>query len=141
MRPLSRHFAPDALSTVATCIKQTKTARVFRRAPAVRAVVAGPTVPAVSATFQCTNSALRKGVQRFAREGTQGLLARPRRGRPPQLPREIATQLNLLVDQDPLAQGVLHAPGNGRELASVLSPQSGIALGRERVRLALKKTR
>ena len=140
MRPLSSHFAQDALSTLDTFIKQTKKARVFRRAQAVRAVIAGQTVKTVSETFQFTNSALRKWVKRFAREGTRGLLDRPRSGRPPKVTSEIETQLNLLVDQDPLEYGVLHSQWNCRELASVLSLQSGISIGRASVRLALKKT-
>lgn len=46
MRPLSSHFAHDALPTLDAFIKQTKKARVFRRAQAVRQVVAGQTVKA-----------------------------------------------------------------------------------------------
>ena len=141
MRPLSSHFAHDALSTLDALIKQTKKARVFRRAQAVRAVVAGQTVKAASDTFHFTNSALRKWVKRFAGEGARGLLDRPRSGRPPKITREIETQLNLLVDQDPLEHGVIHSQWNCRELASVLSQQSGLSIGRESVRLALKKTR
>jgi hypothetical protein len=64
MRPLKSHFRDDALTTLETVLKQTKEARVFRRAQAVRAVVAGHHGNAVSATFHCTNSALRKWVQR-----------------------------------------------------------------------------
>ena len=141
MRPLSSHFAHDALHILDSFLKQTKKARVFRRAQAVRAVVAGQTVKAVSATFQFTNSALRKWLKRFAREGTRGLLDRPRSGRPPKVTSEIETQLNLLVDQDPLEYGVMHSQWTCRELASVLSQQSSVSIGRESVRLALKKTR
>ena len=64
MRPLTSPFPDTALTTLATVRKQTKAARVFRCAQAVRAVVAGHHVPAVSATFHCTNSALRQWVQR-----------------------------------------------------------------------------
>jgi len=41
MRPLKSHFRADALTTLDTVLKQTQEARVFRRAPAVREVVAG----------------------------------------------------------------------------------------------------
>ena len=41
MRPLKSHFPAHALTTLETVRKQTKEARVFRRAPAVHAVVAG----------------------------------------------------------------------------------------------------
>jgi len=74
MRPLKSHFRDDALTTLDTMLKQTKEARIFRRAQAVREVVAGHYVSAVSATFHFTNSALRKWVQRFAQQEPQGLL-------------------------------------------------------------------
>jgi transposase-like protein len=77
MRPLSSHFPSDALTTLDDFMKQAKKTRVFRRAQAVRQVVAGHTVKATSETFNFTNSALRKWVKRFAREGTQGLVDRP----------------------------------------------------------------
>ena len=141
MRPLSSHFAHDALPTLDTFMKHSKEARVFRRAQAVREVVAGQTVKAVSDTFHFTNSALRKWVQRFAREGTGGLLDRPRSGRPAKLTSELETQLNRLVDQDPLQHGSIQSQWTCRDLATVLSQQSGVSLGRESVRLALKKTR
>ena len=41
MRPLKSHFPDHALTTLETLLKQTKEARVFRRAQAVHAVVAG----------------------------------------------------------------------------------------------------
>jgi transposase len=141
MRPLNSHFAPDALPTLDSFMKHSKEARVFRRAQAVRGVVAGQTVKAVSDTFHFTNSALRKWVQRFAREGTGGLLDRPRSGRPLKMTGELETPLNRLVDQDPLKHGSIHSPWSCRELAGVLRQQSGVPIGRESVRLALKKTR
>jgi transposase len=141
MRPLSSHFAHDALPTLDAFMKQIKKARVFRRAQAVREVVDGHTVKAVSATFHFTNSALRKWVKRFAHEGIHGLLDRPRSGRPAKMTSQSATQLHQLVDQDPLQHGSIHSQWSCRELASVLSQHSGVPLGRESVRLALKKIR
>ena len=58
MRPLNSLFADDALSTLDTLMKHAKEADVFRRAQAVREVVAGQTVKAVSTTFRFINSAL-----------------------------------------------------------------------------------
>lgn len=139
MRPLNSHFAHNALPTLDSFMKHSKEARVFRRAQAVREVVAGQTVKAVSDTFHFTNSALRKWVKRFAREGTGGLFDRPRSGRAAKMTGDIDTQLNSLIDQDPLQHGSIHSQWNCRELATVLSQQSGVSIGRESVRLALKK--
>jgi transposase len=82
LRLLKSHFPNHARTTLETVRKQTKEARVFRRAQAVREVVAGQHVNAVSAAFHLTNSVLRKWVQRFAHEGAKGWLDRLRPGRP-----------------------------------------------------------
>ena len=78
MRTLKLHFPDDALPTLDTFLKQTKEARVFRRAQAVRDVVTGQRLQTVSDTLHLTSSALRKWVDRFANQGPQGLLDRPR---------------------------------------------------------------
>jgi transposase len=136
MRPLKSQFPAHAMVTLETVLKQTKEARVFRRAQAVRAVVEGHHVNATSATLHFTNSALRKWVQRFAKEGAQGLLDRPRPGRPRKVTCALEKHLNRLVDQDPLHQGSRQSQWSCRELATVLAQQTGIQLGRESIRCA-----
>ena|SRR5687768_11628995 len=141
MRTIKLHFAEDALPALNTFLKQTKEARVFRRAQAVRAVVKGQRLQTVSDTLHFTYSALRKWVYRFAAQGTQGLVDRPRSGRPPEVTCALEQHLNRLVDQDPLQHGALSSQWSCRELATVLAQQTGIQLGRESVRCLLKKTR
>src|SRR5215510_16087658 len=139
MRPLKSHFRDEALTTLETVLKQAKETRVYRRAQAVREVVAGHHVNVVSATFRFTNAALRKWVQRFAQQGPQGLLDRPRSGRPPKVTCALAQHLNRLIDQDPLEHGSLHSQWSCRELTTVLARETGVHLGRESVRCMLKK--
>jgi transposase len=139
MRPLKLHFPDDALPTLDTFLKQTKEARVFRRAQAVRHVVKGQRLQTVSDALAFTSSALRKWVYRFANPGVQGLLDRPRSGRPPQVTCALEQHLNRLVDQDPLQHGSIHSQWSCRELATALAQQTGIQLGRESVRGVLKK--
>ena len=141
MRTLKLSFPDDALPTLNTFLKQTKEARVFRRAQAVRDVVQGQRLQTVSDTLHFTYSALRKWVYRFAHQGTQGLVDRPRSGRPPKVMCELEQHLNRLVDQDPLQHGSLYSQWSCRALATVLAQQTGIQLGRESVRCALKKKR
>jgi hypothetical protein len=62
MRTLQLHFPDDALSTLDTVLKQTKEARVFRRAQAVREVVKGTRLQTVSNTLAFTYSAISKWV-------------------------------------------------------------------------------
>jgi transposase len=139
MRTLKLHFPADALPTLDTFVKQTKEARVFRRAQAVRDVVQGQRLQTVSDTLQFTYSALRKWVHRFAHQGTQGLIDRPRSGRPPQVPCALAMHLHRLVDQDPVQHGAIHAQWRCQELATVLARQTGVQLSRESVRDVRKK--
>ena|SRR5689334_6712467 len=141
MRPLKSHFPDHALTTLDTLLKQTQAVRVFRRAQAVREVVAGHHINAVSEAFHLANSALRKWVQRFAREGPQGLRDRPRSGRPPKVTCELEKHLHRLVDQDPLQHGSTYSQWSCQELATVLARETGVQLGRESVRGILKKMR
>ena len=102
MRTLKLHFPDDALSTLDTFVKQTKEARVFRRAQAVRQVVKGQRLQTVSDTLQFTSSALRKWVYRFANQGTQGLVDRPRSGRPAKVTCELEQRTSDTVWQLPI---------------------------------------
>src|ERR671939_1024549 len=139
MRTLKLHFPDEALPTLETFLKQTKEARVFRRAQAVREVVKGQRLQTVSDTLHFTYSALRKWVHRFAHQGVQGLVDRPRSGRPPKVTDALEQHLNRLIDQDPLEHGSLHSPWSCRELATVLARETGVHLGRESIRGVLKK--
>src|SRR6266852_8932567 len=140
MRTLQLQLPDTALPTLDTFLKQTKEARVFRRAQAVRAVVKGRRIQNVSDALQFTYSALRKWVHRFANQGTQGLVDRPRPGRPAKVTCELEKHLNRLVDQDPLEHGSLYSQWSCRELATILAQQTGVQLGRESVRGVLKTT-
>ena len=72
MRTLKLQFPDDALPTLDTFLQQTKEARIFRRAQAVRAVVKGQRLQTVSDALQFTYAARRKWVYRFAYQGTRG---------------------------------------------------------------------
>src|SRR5437870_8998706 len=139
MRTLKLHFPDETLPPLDSFLKQTKEARVFRRAQAVREVVKGQRLQTVSDTLHFTYSALRKWVHRFANQGIQGLGDRPRPGRPTKVTCELEQNLNRIVDQDPLEHGSLHSQWSCRELATVLARETGVQLGRESVRGVLKK--
>src|SRR4029450_1317333 len=141
MRTLKLHFPDDALPTLDTFLKQTKEARGFRRAQAVRAVVTGHRLQTVSDTLHFTYSALRKWVHRFASQGGQGLADRPRPGRPPKVTCGLAHSLDRLVDQDPLQHGSSHSQWSCQALATRLARQTGVQLSRESVPAVLKKRR
>src|SRR3982750_4324309 len=101
MRTLKLHFPDAALPTLDTYLKQTKEARIFRRAQAVREVVNGQPPQTVSNSLHFTYSALRKWVHRFANQGIQGLVDRPRPGRPPKVTCALAHHLDRLAHHHP----------------------------------------
>ena len=115
-------------------LKQTQEARIYRRAQAVRAVVQGHRLSMVSDALHLIYAALRKWGHRFANQGVQGLVDRPRPGRPPKVTCELTHPLDRLVDQAPLQHGSTHAQWSGQELATILARQTGIQLSRESVR-------
>ena len=141
MRTLTLHFPEDTLPTLDSFLKKTKEARGFRRAQAVRDVVQGQRLQTVSDTLDFAYAALRKWVHRFAHQGTQGLVDRPRSGRPPKVTCELEQPHTRLIDQDPLEHGSRSSPWSCRELATVLARETGVPLGRESVRGVLKKKR
>src|SRR2546425_9959257 len=128
MRTLKLHFPDEALPTLDTYLKQTKAARVFRRAQAVREVVKGQRLQTVSDALHFPYSALRKWVHRFARQGVQGLTDRPRSRRPPTVTCALAHHLDRLVDQDPVQHGSSHSQWSCQELSTVFARQTGIQL-------------
>jgi transposase len=141
MRTLTLHFAEDALPVFNTFLKQTKEARICRRAQAVRDVVQGQRLQTVADTLHCTSSALRTWVDRFAHHGVHGLVDRPRSGRPPTVTCALAQHLHRLIDHDPVPHGSISAQWSCRALAAVFARETGVQLGRESVRGVCKKTR
>jgi transposase len=139
MRPLKLHFPDDALPTVDLFVKQTKEARVFRRAQAVRHGVKGQRLHTVSDPRSLTYAALRKWGDRFAHQGGQGVVERPRSGRPPKVTWALEQPRTRLGAQDPLQPGSIHAQWRCRARATVRAPQTGVRRGRERVRGVFKK--
>ena len=88
----------------------------------------------MSDALPLTSSALRKWGHRFANQGVQGLVDRPRPGRPPPVTCELAHHLDRLVDHDPLQHGASHSQGSCQERATVFARPPGLHLSRESVR-------
>jgi transposase len=141
MRPLKSTFPADALTTLTMLLTRTTEARIFRRVQAVQAVVAGTPVTTVASTFRFADSALRKWVLRFATQGVLGFQDRPRSGRPPKVTPALTTRLTELIHQDPLQHGARSSQWSCRELATTITTETGVQVGRESIRCALKKIR
>jgi len=141
MRPLKSPVPTDALPSFRSLLTQPTEARIFRRGHAVHAVVAGTPITTVAATFRFAASALRPWGQRLAAQGVLGFRERPRSGRPPTGTSEGPTRLSALITQDPLQPGALASQWRCRDLATAITTEPGVPVGRERIRGAVKKTR
>ena len=141
LRPLKLHLPEDAMPTCETCVKQTKEARVCRRAQAVREGGHGPRLQTVSEPLHFPYSALRTWGQRLDPEGIAGLTTRPRPGRPPQVPCALDKPLDRLIAPEPLPHGASHSPGRCQERAAVLARPTGVQRSRESGRAVFKKPR
>ena len=139
MRTLKLHFPDDALSTLDTFLKQTKEARVFRRAQAVRNVVKGQRLQTVSDALSplpippCASGSI--ALPTTARRVS--LIARARGDRL-KLPASW-NSTSIVSSIKTLQHGSLYSQWSCRELATVLAQQTGVQLGRESVRCVLKK--
>jgi hypothetical protein len=111
MRTLQLHFPDNALATLHTVLKQTKDARVFRRAQAVHELVKGTRLHTGSDTRAFPSSTLSTWAHHFTQAGAPGLVGRPRSGRPPTVTCALDMQLNRLVEQEPLPHGFLILSG------------------------------
>jgi len=98
MRTLHSNFRYGS-ATLETVLKETKEVRVFRRAQAVREVVKGQRLQNVSDALQlpilpCANGCIA------CHQGVQGLVDRPRPGRPAKVTCELEST-HRLIDQTP----------------------------------------
>jgi hypothetical protein len=124
MRTLQLHFPDDALATLHTVLKQTKDARVLRRAQAVHEVVKGTRLHTGSDTRAFPSSTLSTWAHHFTQAGAPGLVGRPRSGRPPTVTCALDMQLNRLVEQEPLPHGFLILSG-----VAAYSPRRTVGTG------------
>ena len=127
MRTLQLHFPDDALY-LGHLLKQTKEARVFRRAQAVRQVMKGQRLRPFPTHSSLPIPLSASGSIALPAKARRGLVDRPRSGRPPKLTCELEQHLNHLVDQDPLHHGALSSQWSCRELATVLARETGVNL-------------
>ena len=133
MRTLQLHFPDDALAILHTVLKQTKDARIFRRAQAVYEVVKGTRLHTGSDTRAFPSSTLSTWAHHFAQAAAPGPVGRPRSGRPPTVTSALDMQLNRLVEQEPLPHGFLILSGvtahSPRRTVGTGTAAGGIARG------------
>jgi transposase len=102
--------------------------RVRRRAQAVWLAEEGQSVASVARLFQTAPYRVRVWQRRFADEGRDGLLDRPRRGRPPKLSAEDRAFLVSALEQGPQAYGLPVTIWSIRDLQALLARERGVTV-------------
>ena len=138
MRDLKLKFPADASAELDNLLWTTKDVRIFRRAQAVRKVVAGSRIQTVANALQYPYSALRKWVYRFAQDGVEGLSDRPRAGRPRKVTPEIANLIWELSQSTPTLCNEIDTQWSCLTLSNLVQEQTGVELSRESIRRVLK---
>ena len=123
MRPLKITYTITA-AALAAAAKEEKNARVRTRITAMRIILSGRTVPAVSEELALGEWQLRKWVHRFNAEGLSGLQDRPHRGQPPKLSPDKVDEFRQRI-----RKGATDADGvcalRGKDIQRILSEEFG----------------
>lgn len=100
--------------------------RVRHRAQALLLVAQGQSVSAVARLFATAGHCVRTWRERFLAEGRDGLLDRPRRGRPPKLGEEDLDFLRQALEHSPQDYGLLVTVWSIRELQALVRRERGV---------------
>ncbi len=102
--------------------------RVRRRAQTLLLVEQGQTLASAARLMGTAAHRIRIWQTRFAAEGRQGLVDRPRRGRPPALDEAACAFLEEALEQGPQAYGLLVTIWSIRDLQALLQRERGITV-------------
>jgi transposase len=102
--------------------------RVRHRAHALLLLGEGQTVAAVTRLFATAGHRVRAWRERFLAEGREGLVDRPRRGRPPKLRTEDLAVLQQALKQGPQLYGLPVTVWSVRDLQALVQRERGVAV-------------
>jgi putative transposase len=139
LRRIEVEFSEGSLEAIEELLKKEKNVRIFRRAQAIKEVIQGKTMAAVSRSFHFTYSALCKWIHRFIAFGIDGLKDLPRVGRPKKVTPEVEDTILRLILEDPLQHGSIYSQWTCSELLKVVVQRTGVYICAETLRNILKK--
>lgn len=102
--------------------------RVRHRAHGLLLVAQGQSVSAVARLFATAGHCVRTWRERFLVEGRDGLLDRPRRGRPPKLGGDDVDFLRQALEHSPQDYGLLVTVWSIRELQALVRRERGVEM-------------
>lgn len=139
MKVLKAHFPDNAEVLLLQFMQSAHNVRYFRRAQALLEVVRSTPVSHVAELFSFSDSNIRIWIRRFEKHGIDGLLDKPRSGRPKKVTPEIEDLISSLAESPPLSYGCRYSQWTASELARVVKEKTTVSLSQDPVRKILKK--
>ncbi len=125
----------DALETL---YRQTSQADVRSRCQMILLSNEGRSPPHIAEQVRFSRRTVTRFIQRYEAEGIQGLMSKPRPGRPPKVNAAYQAQLLELVEQQPRALDRPYSNWTTANLAEYLGELTGIELSARQVENILK---
>ena len=125
----------DALKTL---FRQTSEADVRSRCQMILLSNEGRSPPQIAEQVRFSRRTVTRFIQRYEAEGIQGLMTKPRSGRPPKVTAAYKAQLLELVEQQPRALDLPYSNWTTANLAEYLGESTGIELSARQVENILK---
>jgi transposase len=125
----------DALKTL---YRQTSEADVRSRCHMILLSNGGRSPPQIAKQVRFSRRTVTRFIQRYEAEGLQGLMTKPRSGRPPKVTAAYKAQLLELVEQQPRTLVLPYSNWTTANLAEYLAESTGIELSARQVENILK---
>ena len=125
------------LSTIEESIKRSESARIVKRATAIRMLHQGQTPQQVSEILSVSQPTIYEWFQRFRSEGSEGLEHRPKSGRPPVADEWYCQVVEETLAQEPSDLGYDFTVWTIKRLNQHVSRVTGKEISDERLRLIM----
>jgi len=126
------------LAALEELYRQTKDTDVRSRCQMILLSNEGRSPPQIAQRVRFHRRTVTRYIQRYEAEGIEGLLTRPRSGRPPKATESYQTLLLQTVAQEPRALGLPFSNWTTANLSEFLAQKSGIELSARQVENILK---
>lgn len=110
-------------------IRRSKDARYDHRLHAILLVAQGMSSAEVARLLGDGTRTVQMWIHRFENEGTQGLMDKPRPGRPPRLKEEQLSEISRALRSAPEEYGLNGYLWDGKTLSAFIEQQYGVQLG------------
>jgi putative transposase len=134
-------LSPSQLQELKDFAKTSKNPRLYKRAQVVLLSHKGYKAEEIAQIVDFSRERVRYWINRYRREGLEGLKDKERSGRPPKLQREHIQYLLNIKQRSPIQCGYTQREWTGRLLAEQLQNNFGVKVCDERIRQILRNVK